>query len=156
MKCCTRSVRALEVMSVKFRPNKYISWNIIQDLLRIVACCLIVFIWGMAKRMQYFVQHFFKNIQSTTKLGGVARRVQRHTTSRKTKEMLYRTAFVSEKVWLRSHFIQHDTTRYNKAAKRVQHFIQHQSCIMLYKMLYSFGRGLKGCLLSLLVTSVLL
>ena len=38
--------------------------------------------------------------------------------------------------------IQRDTTRYNKVAKRVQHFIQHQSCMMLYEMLYSFGRGL--------------
>ena len=38
--------------------------------------------------------------------------------------------------------IQHDTTRYNKVAKRVQHFIQHQSCMMLYEMLYSFGGGL--------------
>ena len=37
--------------------------------------------------------------------------------------------------------IQHDTTRYNKVAKRVQHFIQHQSCMMLYEMLYSFGWG---------------
>ena len=39
--------------------------------------------------------------------------------------------------------IQHDTTRYNKVAKRVQHFIQHQSCMMLYEMLYSFGQGLR-------------
>ena len=39
--------------------------------------------------------------------------------------------------------IQHDKTRYNKVAKRVQHFIKHQSCMMLYEMLYSFGRGLK-------------
>ena len=38
--------------------------------------------------------------------------------------------------------IQHDKTRYNKVAKRVQHFIKHQSCMMLYEMLYSFGRGL--------------
>ena len=38
--------------------------------------------------------------------------------------------------------IQHNTTRYNKLAKRVQHFIQHQSCMMLYETLYSFGRGL--------------
>ena len=38
--------------------------------------------------------------------------------------------------------IQHDTTRYNKVAKRVQRFIKHQSCMMLYEMLYSFGRGL--------------
>ena len=38
--------------------------------------------------------------------------------------------------------IQHDTTRYNKVAKRVQHFIKHESCIMLYEMLYSFDRGL--------------
>ena len=30
--------------------------------------------------------------------------------------------------------IQHDKTRYNKVAKRVQHFIKHQSCMM-------FGRG---------------
>ena len=37
--------------------------------------------------------------------------------------------------------IQHDKTRYNKVAKRVQHFIKHQSCMMLYEMLYSFGRG---------------
>ena len=36
-----------------------------------------------------------------------------------------------------------NTTRYNKVAKRMQHFIQHQSCMMLYEMLYSFGRGLK-------------
>ena len=35
--------------------------------------------------------------------------------------------------------IQHDTTRYNKVAKRVQHFIRHKSCMMLYEMLYSFG-----------------
>ena len=39
--------------------------------------------------------------------------------------------------------IQHDKTRYNKVAKRVQHFIKHQSCMMLYEMLYSFGRGLR-------------
>ena len=39
--------------------------------------------------------------------------------------------------------IQHDKTRYNKVAKRVQHFIKHQSCIMLYEMMYSFGRGLR-------------
>ena len=32
--------------------------------------------------------------QSTAKLYGVAKRVQHHTTSRKTKEMLYRTTFV--------------------------------------------------------------
>ena len=38
--------------------------------------------------------------------------------------------------------IQQDKTRYNKVAKRVQHFIKHQSCMMLYEMLYSFGRGL--------------
>ena len=38
--------------------------------------------------------------------------------------------------------IQHDKARYNKVAKRVQHFIKHQSCMMLYEMLYSFGRGL--------------
>ena len=37
--------------------------------------------------------------------------------------------------------IQHDKTRYNKVAKRVQHFIKHQSCMMLYELLYSFGRG---------------
>ena len=37
--------------------------------------------------------------------------------------------------------IQHDETRYNNVAKRVQHFIQHRSCMMLYEMLYSFGRG---------------
>ena len=41
--------------------------------------------------------------------------------------------------------IQHNTTRYNKMAKRVQHFIQHESCMMLYEMLYSFGRGLNKC-----------
>ena len=41
--------------------------------------------------------------------------------------------------------IQHDTTRYNKVAKRVQHFIQHQSCMMLYEMLYSFGWGFTSC-----------
>ena len=34
--------------------------------------------------------------------------------------------------------IQHDTTRYNKVAKRVQ-----QSCMMLYEMLHSFGRGFR-------------
>ena len=38
--------------------------------------------------------------------------------------------------------IRHDKTRYNKVAKRVQHFIKHLSCMMLYEMLYSFGRGL--------------
>ena len=32
--------------------------------------------------------------QSTTKLHGVVKRVQHHTTSLKTKEMLYRTTFV--------------------------------------------------------------
>ena len=32
--------------------------------------------------------------QSTTKLHGVAKPVKHHTTSRKTKEMLYRTTFV--------------------------------------------------------------
>ena len=40
-------------------------------------------------------------------------------------------------------FIQEDTTRYNKVAKRVQHFIKHQSCMMLYEMLYSFDRGFR-------------
>ena len=39
--------------------------------------------------------------------------------------------------------IQHDKTRYSKVARRVQHFIKHQSCMMLYEMLYSFGRGFK-------------
>ena len=39
--------------------------------------------------------------------------------------------------------IQHDKTRYNKVAKRVQHFIKHRSRMMLYEMLYSFGRGFK-------------
>ena len=39
--------------------------------------------------------------------------------------------------------VQHDKTRYNKVAKRVQHFIKHQSCMMLYEMLYWFGRGLE-------------
>ena len=39
--------------------------------------------------------------------------------------------------------IQHDKTRYNKVAKRVKYFIKHQSCMMLYEMLYSFGRGFK-------------
>ena len=39
--------------------------------------------------------------------------------------------------------MQHNTTRYNKVAKRVQHFIQHQSCMMLYEMLYSFGRSFR-------------
>ena len=38
------------------------------------------------------------------------------------------------------HVIRQDTTRYNKVAKRVQHVIQLQSCMMLYEML--FGRGL--------------
>ena len=48
--------------------------------------------------------------------------------------------------------IQHDTTRYNKVAKRTQHFIQHQSCIMLYEMLYSFDRrvSIQTCFHSLL------
>ena len=49
--------------------------------------------------------------------------------------------------------IQHDKTRYNKVAKRVQHFIKHQSCMMLYEMLYSFGRGLRYFNLLLLVKS---
>ena len=39
--------------------------------------------------------------------------------------------------------IQQGKTRYNKVAKRVQHFIKHQSCMMLYEMLYSFGRGFR-------------
>ena len=39
--------------------------------------------------------------------------------------------------------VQHDSTQSNKVAKRAQHFIQHQFCMMLYEMLYSFGRGLK-------------
>ena len=47
--------------------------------------------------------------------------------------------------------MQHDTTRYNKVAKRVQHFIQHQSCMMLYEMLYSFGQGLSGLRVGLLI-----
>ena len=38
--------------------------------------------------------------------------------------------------------IQHDKTLYNKVAKRVQDFIKHQSCMMLYEMLYSFDRAL--------------
>ena len=40
--------------------------------------------------------------------------------------------------------IQHDKTRYNKVAKRVQYFIKHESCMMLYEMLYSFGRGFRS------------
>ena len=47
--------------------------------------------------------------------------------------------------YTRYNTIQHNTTRYNKMAKRVQHFIQHESCMMLYEMLYSFGRGLNKC-----------
>ena len=43
-----------------------------------------------------------------------------------------------------SYKIQHDKTRYNKVAKRVQHFIKHQSCMMLYEMMYSFGWGFKN------------
>ena len=50
--------------------------------------------------------------------------------------------------------IQHDKTRYNKVAKRVQHFIKHQSCMMLYEMLYSFGRGLKEIKENLLTFSL--
>ena len=45
--------------------------------------------------------------------------------------------------------IQHNKTRYNKVAKRVQHFIKHQSCMMLYEMLYTFGRSLTSGLLTL-------
>ena len=56
--------------------------------------------------------------------------------------------------------IQHDTTRYNKVAKRVQYFIQHQSCLMLYEMLCSFGRGLIRIMLTdsfdLLLASIII
>ena len=77
----------------------------------------------------------------------MAKRVQHHTTSLQSKRNV-----VSYNICLVKKFdcdqtsynkIQHDTTRYNKVAKRVQHFIQHQSCMMLYEMLYSFGLGLK-------------
>ena len=44
--------------------------------------------------------------------------------------MLYRTTFFSEKVWSRSSFIQQDTTRYNKVAKRVQHFVQYDTAFL--------------------------
>ena len=83
--------------------------------------------------------------QSTTKLYGVVKRVQHHTTSRKTKEMFIVQHLFSEKFdrdQTSYNKIQHDKTRYNKVAKRVQHFIKHQSCMMLYEMLYSFDRGL--------------
>ena len=72
-------------------------------MLHTVACCLILFNRGVAKRKQHFVQHdttFFQIYlparvqQSTTKLHGVAKRVQHYTTSRKTKEKLYHTTFV--------------------------------------------------------------
>ena len=84
--------------------------------------------------------------QSTTKFYGVAKRVQHHTTSRKTKKCCILQHLFSEKFdrdQTSHNKIQHDKTRYNKVAKRVQHFIKHQSCMMLYEMLYSFGRGLK-------------
>ena len=47
---------------------------------------------------------------------------------------------------------QHDTTRYNKVAKRVEHFTQHQSCMMLYEM-YSFGRGLMKTVIKIIISS---
>ena len=72
-------------------------------MLRIVACCLIVFNRGVAKRMQRFVQHDTTLLhalvqQRTAKLHGVAKQVQHQTKSRKTKEMLYRKHLFSEKV----------------------------------------------------------
>ena len=82
--------------------------------------------------------------QSTTKLHGVAKRVQYHTTSRKTKECCIVQHLFSEKFdrdQTSYNKIQHNKTLYNKVTKRVQHFIKHRSCIMLYEMLYSFGRG---------------
>ena len=54
--------------------------------------------------------------QVTTKLHGVAKRVQHHTTSRKTKEMLYLQHLFSEKFDREQtsyNKIQHDKTRYN-------------------------------------------
>ena len=73
---------------IKPQPNEYnISENIIQQLLHIVACCLIVFNRGVAKRMQHFVQHdtFLKKI-FTTEYNKVAWGGQTSTTSHNIPE----------------------------------------------------------------------
>ena len=81
--------------------------------------------------------------QSTTKLHGVAKRVQHHAVSRKKRIVVsYNICLVKSLIVIRLHTakyntMQHYTTRYNKVAKQVQHFIQHQSCMMLYEMLYT-------------------
>ena len=87
--------------------------------------------------------------KSTTKLHGVAKRVQpsHNIAEDKRNVVSYNICLVKSLIAIKLHTtryntIQHDTTRYNKVAKRVQRFIKHQSCMMLYEMLYSFGRGL--------------
>ena len=86
-------------------------------MLHIIACRLIVFNRGVAKRMQHFVQHDTTLLharvqQSTTKLHGMAKRVQHHTTSRTTKEMSYNICLVkqSDRDQTSYNKIQHDTT----------------------------------------------
>ena len=57
---------SITATTLKPLPNEYnISWNIIQHLLHIVACCLIVFNrgWPNECNISYnIIQHFFKNI----------------------------------------------------------------------------------------------
>ena len=71
---------------------------------------------------------------STTELHEVAKRVQHHTTLRKTKQKkcciiqhLFSEKFDRDQTSYNK--IQHGKTRYNKVAKRVQHFIKHQSYV---------------------------
>ena len=79
---------------------------------------------------------------STTEYNKVAWGGQTSTTSyniaeNKRNVVSYNICLVKSLTAIKLH-----TTRYNKVAKRVQHFIKHESCMMLYEMLYSFGRGL--------------
>ena len=83
------------------------------------------------------------------KVGKVVKRKQQHATSRKTKEMFYRTTFVLQTFLIASKLhatwynnIQHDTTTYNKVVKRCKLFLHNKCCTLLYEKLGSFDRGL--------------
>ena len=81
--------------------------------------------------------------KSTTKLHGVPKRVQTSYNIPENKRNVVSCNICSVKMFDSNNKIQHDTTQYNKVAKRLQNLIRHQSCMMLYEMLYSFGWGLK-------------
>ena len=69
--------------------------------------------------------------------GGQTRTTSYNIAENKRNIVLYNICLVKSLIVIKLY-----TTRYNKMAKRVQHFIKHQSCMMLYEMLYSFGWGL--------------